>query len=198
MNKQILKIAFPTAKDETIDKYLGPILETFDRYKIQEKTDKCAFLAQIGHESGNLRYVVENLNYSAERLYKMFSKRFKDLAEAQTYARQPARIASKVYANRMGNGNEESGDGWLYRGRGLIQLTGKANYQKFANHMKMNLDEIVSFLETPKGACYSAGFFWMTNNCNNKTIEQSTRIINGGTNGLDDRRARFIKLLESV
>ena len=198
MNKQILKIAFPFASNETIDKYIDSLIETFDKYNIKTKHDVCAFLAQIGHESGDLKHVTENLNYSAKGLLTTFPKRFTSQTEADKYAREPARIASKVYANRMGNGNEESGDGWLYRGRGLIQLTGKSNYQRFATHMKMDLDKVISFLETPKGACYSAGFFWMTSGCNNKTIEQSTRIINGGINGLEDRRARYMRITKEM
>lgn len=98
----------------------------------------------------------------------------------------------------MGNGSEESGDGWTYRGRGLIQLTGKSNYQRFAKHVNMELADVVSFLETPKGACFSAGYYWMTNNCNGKTIDQSTKIINGGTHGLEDRRARYLRISKSM
>jgi len=198
MNTELLKVAFPNAFDNTIKKYLDPLSQTLDKYNIKTDHDVSAFLAQIGHESGDLRRVVENMNYSAIRLLEVFPRYFKTQEEALNYARQAPRIASKVYANRMGNGNEESGDGWLYRGRGLIQLTGKTNYQKFAKHMNMDLNEITSFLETPKGACYSAGFFWMTNNCNDKTIEQSTKIINGGTHGLEDRRNRFMRISKEM
>ena len=128
----------------------------------------------------------------------MFPKYFKDRQEAEKYARQPIRIASRVYANRMGNGSEESGDGWRYCGRGLIQLTGKSNYQKFAKYANMSLDDVISFLETPKGACTSAAYFWKTNNCNGKTILESTKIINGGTHGLEDRKTRFERIIDKI
>jgi putative chitinase len=192
-----MQIAFPTASEITINKFIQPLNETTQKYKIKIVYDICAFLAHIGHESGDLKRMTENLNYSVDGLLKVFSKYFKTREEAQKYARQPIRIASKAYANRMGNSDEISGDGWKYRGRGLIQLTGKSNYQKFAKHMKMDLEDVILFLETPKGACISAGYFWMTNNCNGKTIVESTKIINGGTHGLEDRKQRHDRLLRN-
>lgn len=196
MNKQLFQIAFPTASDEIFKKYKDVLDIAIDKYDINGDHNLSAFLAHIGHESGDLKRIVENLNYSAERLLVVFPKYFKTQEEATNYARQPSRIASKVYANRMGNGKEESGDGWLYRGRGLIQLTGKSNYQRFGKHIGMDLDEVIPFLETPKGACISAGYFWSTNNCNDKTMDQSTRIINGGTHGLQDRKTRYERILK--
>lgn len=196
MNKQLFQIAFPTASDEIFKKYKDVLDIAIDKYDINGDHNLSAFLAHIGHESGDLKRIVENLNYSAERLLVVFPKYFKTQEEATNYARQPSRIASKVYANRMGNGKEESGDGWLYRGRGLIQLTGKSNYQRFGKHIGMDLDEVIPFLETPKGACISAGYFWSTNNCNDKTMDQSTRIISGGTNGLQDRKTRYERILK--
>lgn len=195
MNKETYKIVFPSASNETLNKYISYLEDVLDRYVLKTNHDISAFLAQIGHESGDLKWIKENLNYSTDGLLKTFSKYFKTRKEAEKYARQPNRIASKVYANRMGNGDEQSGDGWLYCGRGLIQLTGKTNYQKFAKFINMNLQDVVSFLETPKGACESAGYYWKTYHCNNKTIEQSTKIINGGTNGLDDRKKRYEKIM---
>lgn len=196
MDTSLLKIAFPTASDDTIKKYKDALETTVSKYNIEEDHDVSAFLAHLGHESGDLKRVIENMNYSAERLLVVFPKYFKTKEEAFKYARQPSRIASRVYANRMGNGNEESGDGWTYRGRGLIQLTGKSNYQKFAKHISMDLDEVIVFLETPKGACISAGYYWSTSSCNGKTIEQTTRIINGGTHGLEDRKRRYERVLK--
>lgn len=198
MNKELLKIAFPTASDETLIKYLSHLEDALANYNIQTHHDISAFLAHVGHESGDLRRVKENLNYSVDGLLKVFPKYFKDRQEAEKYARQPIRIASRVYANRMGNGNEESGDGWRYCGRGLIQLTGKSNYQKFAKYVSKSLDDVISFLEVPKGACTSAAYFWKTNNCNDKTIEESTKIINGGTHGLEDRKTRFQRIINKI
>jgi len=198
MNKELLKIAFPSASDETLSKYSSHIENVLSEYNIKTNHDISAFLAHIGHESGDLKRTAENLNYSVDGLLKVFPKYFKDRQEAEKYARQPIRIASRVYANRMGNGNEESGDGWNYRGHGLIQLTGKNNYQKFAKHLNKDLTEIIFFLETPKGACVSAGYFWKTTNCNGKTIEESTKIINGGTHGLEDRKIRYQRISQHM
>lgn len=198
MNKQLLKIAFPSASDEILSKYLPHLEDVLSDYNIDSNYDISAFLAHIGHESGDLKRIKENLNYSVDGLLKVFPKYFKTKEEAEKYARQPIRIASRVYANRMGNGSEESGDGWKYCGRGLIQLTGKSNYEKFAKHISKQLEEVITFLETPKGACVSAGYFWKTYNCSGKTIEQSTKIINGGTHGLDDRTRRFQRIIDKI
>jgi putative chitinase len=196
MDKKLLKIAFPSATEELLQKYSTPLDVCIEKYNIVTNHDISAFLAHLGHETGDLKRIKENLNYSTEGLLKVFPKYFKDRETAEKYARQPTRIASRVYANRMGNGSEESGDGWKFCGRGLIQLTGKSNYEKFAKHVNMELEDVILFLETPKGACISAGYYWSTNNCNGKTIDQSTKIINGGTHGLDDRRSRFDKIIK--
>jgi len=113
---KLLKNAFTTASDDTLKKYVDPLNYVLEQYNIKTKHDVAAFLAHVGHESGNLKFVIENMNYSASGLLKVFPKYFKTEQEAMSYARQPSRIASKVYANRMGNGSEESGDGWKYRG----------------------------------------------------------------------------------
>lgn len=136
----------------------------------------------------------ENLNYDAAGLLKVFPKYFnRDLAQA--YARKPQKIGSRVYANRMGNGNEASGEGYKYRGRGFIQLTGKATYKLFALFCEMTVADALLYLETREGAAYSAGWYWAINNLNDladlgkfKTITQR---INGGQNGAADREAHF-------
>jgi len=197
ITKDIMQIAFPSASETTINKFIQPLNETIQKYKINIVYDICAFLAHVGHETGNLKRISENLNYSVDGLLKVFSKYFKTREEAQKYARQPIMIASRVYANRMGNGDEESGDGWKFRGRGLIQLTGKSNYQRFAKHVDMELEDVVSYLETAKGACISAGYYWSTHGCNGKTIIESTKVINGGTHGLEDRKQRHDRLLRN-
>ncbi|MFN8581646.1 MAG: hypothetical protein U0163_11810 [Gemmatimonadaceae bacterium] len=115
------------------EQYIGPFEDMLPKYGIANSRQRLAhFFAQILHESGSLRYDMENLNYSADALLAVFPKYFKTREQAVAYARQPQKIANRVYANRMGNGNEASGDGWKYRGRGLIQLTGKDNYEAFA------------------------------------------------------------------
>jgi putative chitinase len=158
------------------------------------------FLAQCAHESGNFRFIRENLNYSVDGLLKTFPRHFKNVEEAQTYARRPEYIASKIYANRIGNGPESSGDGWLYRGRGYIQLTGRANYRAFDNFVS---DDIMANpdLVATKYPLLSAAWFWHTRNLNviadagssQDVIIRITRVVNGGLNGLVDRVAKFKK-----
>jgi len=158
------------------------------------------FLAQCAHESGNFRFIRENLNYSVDGLLKTFPRHFKNVEEAQTYARRPEYIASKIYANRIGNGPESSGDGWLYRGRGYIQLTGRANYRAFDNFVS---DDIMAnpHLVATKYTLFSASWFWHTRNLNviadagssQDVIIRITRVVNGGLNGLVDRVAKFKK-----
>jgi putative chitinase len=198
LTKNILKIAFTTAPDDTIDKFIGPINRTLKIFNINVVNDVSVFLAQIGHESGDLKFIRENLNYSSDGLRKVFSKYFPTKELADQYARKPEKIANRVYANRMGNGNEGSGDGWKFRGRGLIQLTGKFNYTEFSKFIKMSLDDTVNYLETVDGATISAGYFWNSKNLNGKDIVASTRIINGGTHGLDDRKKRFERIIKAI
>jgi putative chitinase len=153
-----------------------------------------AFVAQCAHESGGFRALKENLNYKAVTLRKIFPKYFPDDATANHYASLPNKqeaIANKVYANRMGNGPEESGDGYRYCGRGLIQLTGKDNYSWFAASLEIPVEEAAEYLQTFEGAVQSACWFWETNNLNNQAdagdIKLMTKKINGGYIGLEDR-----------
>jgi len=171
--------------------------ESFDKYEINTVNRAAGFLAQCGHESNGFTVLKENLNYSAEGLNKIFHKYFPTVESAQAYARQPEKIANKVYANRMGNGDEVSGDGYKFRGRGAIQLTGHDNYSKFAAAVGMDLDDAVQDLETLDGAIESACWFWETNGlnaiCDRDDIVAMTKRINGGTIGLDDRKAHYEK-----
>ena len=161
-------------------------------YGITSKEQVAMFIAQTAHESGNYNVVRENLNYSASGLRKVFPKYFPTQAMANSYARKPEKIASRVYANRMGNGNEASGDGWKYRGRGFIQLTGKTNYSLFAKDMHKPLDEIPEFLETYPGAMLGALWFWHRNGLRNiKDIRTVTKKINGGYKGLSGRSSYY-------
>jgi len=149
------------------------------------------FIAQCAHESGNFVFIRENLNYSAQGLMNTFKKYFPTLELAQQYQRQPERIANRVYANRMGNGDEASGDGWRYCGRGLIQLTGKDNYTFFAGSLDIPVEEAAEYLATFEGAAQSACWFWEQNNLNRfadaNDVKGLTRAINGGFIGLEDR-----------
>ena len=170
-------------------------IEAFDQllpdYEINTPKRIAAFIAQCAHESGGFRFLKENLNYKAESLMKTFPKYFSDRDTANAYAKQPAKIANRVYANRMGNGDEASGDGYKYCGRGLIQLTGKSNYSWFAASLEISPEEASAYLETFEGAAQSACWFWESNNLNVEAdagdIKKMTKKINGGYIGLDDR-----------
>ena len=160
-------------------------------YEIDTPQRVAAFLAQCAHESGGFKFLKENLNYRAVTLRKVFPKYFPDDAIAEAYAMRPEQIANRVYASRMGNGGEHSGDGFRYCGRGLIQLTGKQNYTRFAESIDTPVEEIPEFLATFEGAVQSACWFWETNNLNKEAdagdIKTMTRKINGGFIGLEDR-----------
>lgn len=162
-------------------------------YEINTAQRIAAFVAQCAHESGGFMVLKENLNYRPESLVKLFGKYF-DLPTAQRYCAMPNKqeaIANRIYANRMGNGPEESGDGYRYCGRGLIQLTGKSNYQAFADSLEISPAEASEYLSTFEGAAQSACWFWENNNLNQFAdkgdILMLTKRINGGTIGLEDR-----------
>jgi putative chitinase len=163
-------------------------------YEINTPARIAAFVAQTAHESGGYTALHENLNYKAESLCRVWPKYFNS-GNANDYAHQPEKIANRAYANRMGNGDEASGDGWKYCGRGLIQLTGKSNYQAFADSIETDISEIPAFLQTFEGAIQSACWFWENNNLNRWAdagdIEKMTKIINGGTLGLEDRKRHY-------
>ena len=200
---EILKALCPKTKEAVLQKYAASLDETAKYYDMYDnKKRAAAFVAQVAHESGGFNFVKENLNYSAKGLRSTFGKYFHDDAVAKQYAKQPAKIANRVYANRMGNGDEASGDGYKYCGRGLIQLTGKQNYTKFAQDLGITVDETVAYLETPEGAVSSAGWFWDNNNLNSYCDKDDfiglTKRINGGTIGLEDRKHHYelaLKLL---
>jgi putative chitinase len=170
------------------------ICEICPVYEINTEMRLAAFIAQCAHESGGFKFLKENLNYKAASLRKVFPKYFPDDATAAQYANHPNKqemIASRVYANRMGNGDEASGDGFKYLGRGLIQLTGKNNYTIFAASIDTPLEDIPEYLQTFEGAVQSACWFWEQNNLNQWAdkgdILTLTKRINGGTIGLEDR-----------
>ena len=187
----ILQKLCPKTKINVLQQYVEPLNQVAEYYELNTPQRLAAFLAQTAHESGGFNFTKENLNYSAKGLMTTFKKYFQDETTADQYARNGTRIANRVYANRMGNGPESSGDGSKYCGRGLIQLTGKDNYTRFAKDLGISIDECVQYMETPQGAVSSAGWFWDNNNLNQYADKEDfimlTKRINGGTIGLDDR-----------
>jgi predicted chitinase len=179
--------------DGDATQYIGHFEQVLPKYGIADSKLRLAhFFAQILHESGCLRFDMENLNYSSDALRKVFGKYFPTTADADAYARQPEKIANRVYANRMGNRAEESGDGWRFRGRGLIQLTGRNNYKAFAEWVKNDRIMEEPDLVASEYAVHSAVFFWDRNSLNKfadrDDILGLTKKINGGENGLAHRR----------
>jgi len=169
-------------------------------YDINSVPRVAAFIAQCAHESANFTAIVENLNYRAESLMKTWPKHFPNMDIANQYAHKQQAIANKVYAGRMGNGDEASGDGYKYCGRGLIQITGKANYQIFADSISTPVETIPDFLTTFEGAVQGSAWFWESHDLNtladNRDIQHMTKIINGGLLGIDDRMARYNNALQ--
>ena len=168
--------------------------QLFPDYEINTPQRMAAFIAQCAHESGGFMVLTENLNYRWQSLRKIFPKYFPTDELAQEYANRPNKqeaIANRIYASRMGNGSEESGDGYRYRGRGLIQLTGRSNYTWFAASLEISPEEATEYLTTFEGAAQSACWFWENNKLNQWAdkgdILTLTKRINGGTIGLDDR-----------
>ena len=168
-------------------------------YDITTPARIAAFIAQTAHESGGYTALHENLNYQAASLCRVWPRYF-NANNANDYAHQPEKIANRAYANRMGNGDEASGDGWRFCGRGLLQVTGHDNYQAFADSVQTDINEIPAYLQTFEGAVQSACWFWENNNLNHwadaGNIEKMTQIINGGQLGIDDRRARYNHALQ--
>jgi putative chitinase len=178
-------------KNPYIDQWYEALEQLLDDYEINTPLRVAHFIAQCAHESGNFVFVKENLNYKAASLRKIFSKYFPTDELAAQYANKPERIANRIYANRMGNGPEESGDGFRYCGRGLIQLTGKDNYTFFAGSLGISVEDASEYLQTFEGAAQSACFFWEQNRLNRfadaNDVKGLTRAINGGFIGLEDR-----------
>jgi putative chitinase len=181
-----------------LDQWCNALNEILPDYGIDTPQRVAAFIAQCAHESGNFRALKENLNYRAETLRKLFSKYFPTDDLARVYASMPNKqeaIANRIYASRMGNGDEQSGDGFRYCGRGLIQLTGKDNYTFFAGSLDIPVEEAAEYLQTFEGAVQSACWFWETNNLNQwadkDDILTLTKRINGGTIGLEDRKKHY-------
>jgi putative chitinase len=171
--------------------WVDALNETFSRFNLTSNNQKAMFIGQCSHECGNFRLLEENLNYRAETLMKLWPKRFPSLEFAKQYEKNPKKIANSVYANRMGNRDEASGDGYRFRGRGALQCTGHSTYFHAGKALGVDFVMQPDLIATPKYAALTAGWFWETHKLNPPSdaldYQKVTRIINGGTIGLDDR-----------
>lgn len=181
-------------------KWLDPLNATFDKYELNTPTRQAAFIGQCGHESGNFKTLEENLHYSAKGLMATWHSRFPDETTADKYANNPEMIANKVYGGRADLGNTEDGDGWRFHGRGVIQLTGRANYKTCGDAIGVDLINAPELLLEPKNAVMSAGWFWNKRGLNTVADDQAwellTKRINGGTLGLQDRIDKTHKAMD--
>jgi putative chitinase len=195
MNLTLAQLKQIIPKNPYAEHWHKALAQLLPEYEINTPQRMAAFLAQCAHESGGFTAIKENLNYRAVTLRKIFPKYFPTDEMAAQFANKPQAIANKVYANRMGNGPEESGDGYRYSGRGLIQLTGKDNYFWFAASIDLTPEAASEYMETFEGAAQSACWFWETNNLNQwadrDDILTLTKRINGGTIGLADRQKHY-------
>ncbi len=182
------------------DKWLQPLNDAFAKYDISTPKRQACFLGQAMHESGNFKNLEENLNYSALGLMKTWPSRFPDLDTADKYAHNAEKIANKVYAGRMGN--IEEGDGYAFRGRGIFQLTGRENYANFGHNAAVDVLSNPNLLSTPEYATLSAAWYWNKRSLNQYAdvmdVESLTKRINGGTIGLDNRKAQINKVLDII
>jgi len=185
---------------ELADKWVVALNETCERFAIDSPYRIAGFLSNTAHESAGFKTVIEGLNYSVAGLMRTWPQRFPTVEIAQRYAMQPEKIANRAYADRMGNRDEASGDGWKYRGRGLIQLTGKNNYVAYSLACDNEALQKPEIVEQSKYAAESSGWFWNVNRLNTladaQDIQGMCRRINGGLNGLDDRQMKYAKIMD--
>lgn len=189
----LFKVACPTNKEPS--EWVEALNAILPKYSINTTNRIAMFLAQTGHESSDYKLLIENLNYSAQGLLKTFPKYYTP-SLANAHARKPQLIANHVYAGRMGN--DRVNDGWTFRGRGLIQLTGRSNHADFGKSIGMTAEQSAAYCETKRGAVESACWFWTANGLNGLADKSDyssiTRRINGGLNGQADRNARLARL----
>lgn len=197
------QLAHNIPKNPNYREWYSAMFEILPDYDIVTVNRVAGFIAQCAHESLDFTVTEENLNYSASRLNEVFPKYFARAGrEAREYHRNPEKIANVVYANRMDNGDEQSGDGWKFRGRGLIQLTGRHNYTEFGKSCGMTPEEVIDYVQTKKGAIHSACWYWDNRNINRAAdaddLRWMTKLINGGTHGLQDRQFRYDRAKKSL
>lgn len=200
IDSALLRLVAPAAPQ--LDEWAAAIRDACVRFEINNVRRVAAFISQMAHESGLIVGREENLNYSAKRLTEVWPSRFPTIAAAEPYARNPEKLANKVYANRMGNGDEASGDGWRHRGGGPGQMTGADNWRGFAEAMGMTTDEALAFGRTLIGGVMAFAWFWEQNDLNRLAdtpgVNDETRRINGGEHGLADRKAKFDALVAEM
>jgi putative chitinase len=186
-------------KNKEVDAWYNAMVAILPKYDITTPERVAGFIAQCSHESLQFTVLEENLNYSEAALHSVFGKYFRDRS-AVAYARKPEKIANIVYASRMGNGSEKTGDGWKFRGRGVIQLTGHDNYTAFGKDVGKDVNAVISYLGTKEGALESACWYWNSRDINKAAdagdITKMTKLINGGTIGLEDRKKHYEHALE--
>jgi putative chitinase len=192
-------------KLQSADVWLEALNTTFVEYEMNSVLRQACFLAQTAHESAEYTRLCENLNYSAKGLMATWPARFPELETAMLFERQPERIANYVYANRLGNGAIESGDGWRFRGRGILQITGRANYQSLGTKLSLNLLTSPELLEVPLNAARAAGEFWRTHSLNtladrntDDDFAEMTHRINGGQLGIVQRRSYLLRAITAL
>jgi putative chitinase len=182
------------------EEWLDPLNETFDHFGITTTDEQAAFIGEYSYESNHFKTLEENLNYKPETLHQLWPKRFPSIEFAQGYAHQPEKIANFIYANRMGNRGPETGDGYRFRGRGLPQLTGHDLYWHFGQYIGEDLVANPDLVATPKYAAMAGGWYWKTHNlsahADAENWEEVTKIINGGTFGLDQRKAMIERAID--
>ena len=180
--------------NKDVGKWYKAMTNLFPKYKINTAERVAGFIAQCGHESRNFTVLEENLNYSSDALEKLFTKYFSGKGRnAKDFHRNPEKIANVIYQGRMGN--DQQGDGWKFRGRGPIQLTGRSNYTAFGRTLNKDADQVVVYMQTIEGALESALWYWNSRNlnatCDANDIVKMTKLINGGTIGLEDRKKHY-------
>lgn len=195
ITKEKLVKAVPTALLKDIEKIIVPLNQAAVKYDIVTPIRIASFISQIAHESKSFSRYVENLNYRAGRLMEIFPKRFNTMEIALKYEHKPVAIANRVYANRYGNGDELSGDGWFFRGRGLMHHTFKDNFEELSDELNHDYVKTPNDLLLPSHACFAACYYWKSRKCNTladqSNFEKITVVINGGLNGYEDREKHW-------
>lgn len=200
INSDFLLVGCPHTPRQVLVPFVPYLQRTCVEFRINNIRRVCAFVANMIVECQGFTRMEENLSYSAARLMKVWPRRFPNIGIAQRYAFNPQKLANNVYANRMGNGNEASGDGWKFRGSGGMDLTGRDNYTEFAKFLGCTVEEASAYVRTTEGAMRSAGWFWDHNDVNRLAdtpgVKDEVEKINGGLTGLADRRELFDALVE--